>query len=128
MKRIRLNPGHVLRYYSNDDSDSMPLWFSSHQLPTQQQLDDQVGRCNNCGGHRRLEFQIQPNLINDLWRDCRLSFGILAVYSCEASCSPKLNQNTTNIYEGSHQEETPNMYGSYIAEYVFKQEEKFDPK
>lgn len=123
LKRIRLNPGHVLRYHSNDDPDASPLWFSSYELPSRDQLDKRIGQCTNCNGERRLEFQVQPNLINDLWKNCRLTFGILAVYTCQSSCS--LEQGRFACRNEENPSQTKQFYGSYIPECVIKQQEKF---
>ena len=76
LKRVRTNPGHVLRYAY----EGAPLWFASAH-----QLEDGPPDCDSCGSPRVFEFQVQPELIHLLKLD-KLEWGILAVYTCSANC------------------------------------------
>lgn len=81
--------GHVVRYALG----GRPLWaFSSNQLKP-----EDVPDCV-CGAKRQFEFQVQPQIISQLAERVgandpaasasleRLCFGLLAIYSCSASC------------------------------------------
>ncbi|XP_026190715.1 uncharacterized protein LOC34618080 [Cyclospora cayetanensis] len=82
--------GHVVRYAQG----GTPLWpFSKGQIKPAE-----VPPCA-CGAKRQFEFQVQPHLISQLAERVglhdpagvasveRLSFGLVAVYSCSAHCS-----------------------------------------
>lgn len=83
--------------------DAPPLWVKSQDLPR----PTDIPRCG-CGAERRFEFQIMPQLLHYLNVDngakgttaaaataadarvamgeCTLDWGVLAVYTCTASC------------------------------------------
>nr|CAI5839134.1 unnamed protein product [Callosobruchus analis] len=70
-----------------------PLWIAKKPLPT-------IPRCENCGGPRRFEFQVMPQLLAFL-HETTLDWGVLVVYTCDASCD---------------------VDGKYKEEFVFKQD------
>lgn len=77
-KRIAYQPEQILRY----DKDGEPLWVSGES--TIKKAD--VPSCPQCGGPRSFEFQIMPQLLNDLGNET-IDWGTLAVYTCKKSCS-----------------------------------------
>lgn len=89
-KRIDHYPDQVLRY----ERDGEPLWIAEHPKP------DSVPNCEYCGGPRRLEFQIMPQLLTVLGEH-EIDWGVLCIYSCKISCT---------------------LDNSYKAEFVFKQD------
>lgn len=74
-KRIQRSPEQVLRYHRNAE----PLWITEWS-------EIEVPSCENCGFERTFEFQIMPQLLNNL-KDDRLDWGVLAVYTCKNDCS-----------------------------------------
>ncbi len=79
-KAIKSDPDQVLRY----NKGGSPLWISSDGIP------DVIPPCQYCGGPRRFEFQIMPQLLASLQLDSKeeesVDWGILAVYTCRLSC------------------------------------------
>lgn len=74
----------VIRYYRNNDAsiDIDPLWTTSKNKPSM------IPNCENCGSKRKFEFQIMPQLLRLILNDeDELDWGIIAVYTCSASCS-----------------------------------------
>lgn len=74
----------VLRYCFEDEAT--PLCPSNSNIPTAATIPC----CENCGGLRKFEFQIMPQLINSLNVDAAdpraPDWGAIAIYSCAASC------------------------------------------
>lgn len=87
---MALEPDQVLRYYRTDYSrkDIEPLWVSDHGKCLE------IPDCPYCGGERSLEFQITSQILNFLQIDHSqkdaLDFGTLIIYSCQNSCSSKI--------------------------------------
>lgn len=83
--RIAHEPAQCLRYCFNPGAH--PIWPSCHNIPGPADIPP----CQQCGSERRFEFQVMPQLINHLGveSDNPLApdWGMLAVYSCGASCS-----------------------------------------
>ncbi len=77
-KRIAYQPDQILRY----DRSGEPLWVSNEC--TMKTSD--VPSCPHCDGPRVFEFQIMPQLLNDLGNDT-VDWGTIAVYTCQKSCS-----------------------------------------
>ncbi|XP_045764783.1 programmed cell death protein 2 [Maniola jurtina] len=80
-KRIARHPNQVLRY----DRGGAPLWITkvSGNLIT-------VPECQYCNGDRQFEFQIMPQLLNFINVGIELNsidWGVLAIYTCKASCN-----------------------------------------
>lgn len=75
--RIAQNKEQVVRY----DRDGKPLWITG----TNQLAHEDVPKCDTCGGTRDFEFQIMPQLLNNLKRD-DLDWGIISVYTCAKDC------------------------------------------
>lgn len=75
-KRIEADPDQILRYDRKGD----PLWLS----PV---VPESIPACDQCGGSRKFEFQIMPQLLNSLKNE-NIDWGTLAVYTCEQSCDP----------------------------------------
>ncbi|KAL1398414.1 hypothetical protein pipiens_008991 [Culex pipiens pipiens] len=75
-KRIEADPDQILRY----DRKGAPLWLS----PV---VPESIPACDQCGGPRKFEFQIMPQLLNSLKNE-NIDWGTLAVYTCEQSCDP----------------------------------------
>lgn len=89
---IALNPEQMLRYNRGGE----PLWISA-----QNQLHiGAVPDCERCGARRQYEFQIMPQLLNDL--ECRtIDWGVIVVYSCMRHCG---------------------LNGEYAKEFCYKQD------
>ncbi|EDS36241.1 pcdc2/rp-8 [Culex quinquefasciatus] len=66
----------ILRYDRKGD----PLWLS----PV---VPESIPACDQCGGPRKFEFQIMPQLLNSLKNE-NIDWGTLAIYTCEQSCDP----------------------------------------
>ncbi|CRL07399.1 CLUMA_CG020372, isoform A [Clunio marinus] len=82
----------VLRY----NRHGSPLWISDYGI-----LDpSKVPKCSNCNGKRTFEFQIMPQMLNEL-ENYELDWGIIAVYTCEKDCD---------------------IIGKYAPEYCYKQD------
>lgn len=65
---------------------------------------ENIPNCQECGSERQFEFQVMPQLLIDLKIENILKsidWGILAIYTCKDSCSPKLK---------------------YVQEYIWKQD------
>ncbi|KAL0840367.1 hypothetical protein ABMA28_015627 [Loxostege sticticalis] len=80
-KRIARHPEQVLRY----DKGGSPLWITGN---TENLI--QIPNCQYCGGERQFEFQIMPQLLNfiNVGIDFNsIDWGILAIYTCTASCN-----------------------------------------
>ncbi|KAK2168384.1 hypothetical protein LSH36_17g07011 [Paralvinella palmiformis] len=81
-KRVNLEPNQVLRYQRGCE----PLWVSADHIPSA----DDLPKCS-CGGERKFEFQVMPQLLYHLKVDdvgASLDWGVLAVYTCSESCQP----------------------------------------
>ncbi|KAM9558852.1 programmed cell death protein 2 [Salvelinus alpinus] len=79
-RRIASEPHQVLRYFR----DGSPLWVSSEHVP----VEKGIPHCS-CGSRRIFEFQVMPQLLNDLKvdsPDASIDWGTLAVYTCADSC------------------------------------------
>lgn len=83
----------ILRY---DRGSSSPLWISDHGILDQ----SNVPNCENCNARRTYEFQIMPQLLNEL-KNYNLDWGVITVYTCEKDCDVK---------------------GKYVAEFAYKQD------
>lgn len=79
-EKIESYPDQVLRY----SKGSEPLWVSDSNQPTS------IPECQLCGGPRRFEFQIMPQMLNDLRLDSAsdtgIDWGTLAIYTCSDNC------------------------------------------
>ncbi|KAJ7984894.1 hypothetical protein DPEC_G00359500 [Dallia pectoralis] len=79
-QRIASEPHQVLRYCRGGS----PLWVSSEHVP----VEKDISNCS-CGSRRIYEFQVMPQLLNDLKvdsPDASIDWGTLAVYTCADSC------------------------------------------
>ncbi|XP_028852366.1 programmed cell death protein 2-like isoform X2 [Denticeps clupeoides] len=79
-ERTAVEPHQVLRYCRG----SSPLWVSADNQPD----EEKIPKCP-CGAKRIFEFQVMPQLLNDLKVDSpgvSVDWGTLAVYSCADSC------------------------------------------
>ena len=93
-------PNQVVRY----ERGGKPLWVTK---AGKIKSDAAVPSCQNCGGKRVFEFQINPQLLNYLKLDesknsNTVDWAGLYVYTCSRSCSSKDQ--------------------TYMNEYVFKQD------
>ncbi|XP_011490593.1 programmed cell death protein 2 isoform X1 [Oryzias latipes] len=71
----------VIRYCRG----GVPLWVSAQHVPS----DQDIPQCT-CGAKRTFEFQVMPQLLNDLSVDstgASIDWGTLVVYTCSASCN-----------------------------------------
>lgn len=91
-ERIKVSPDQVLRY----DRGGSPLWMTAKN---QNQSED-VPPCQVCNAPRSFEFQIMPQLLNDL-NTAELDWGTIVVYSCSKDCD---------------------IGDKYVEEFVFKQD------
>lgn len=79
-KKIAPEPHQVIRY----SRGGSPLWVSSQHVPS----DEDIPSCT-CGAKRTFEFQVMPQLLNNLSVDstgASIDWGTVAVYTCSASC------------------------------------------
>ncbi|KAG5878757.1 hypothetical protein JTB14_012127 [Gonioctena quinquepunctata] len=74
-KRVAYNPDQVIRYKRGGE----PLWIAKEPLP------NNVPDCQYCGGPRRFEFQVMPQMLTFLKED-QLDFGVVVAYTCKLSC------------------------------------------
>lgn len=89
LTRVALAKDQVLRY-SRWENEAV-LWVHSEGMHT-----GDVPPCERCGGERKFEFQVLPQLLNYLCVDQQSSlgdissrsceWGTLAVYTCAKSC------------------------------------------
>ncbi|KAL0983808.1 hypothetical protein UPYG_G00133040 [Umbra pygmaea] len=80
-QRISPEPHQVLRYCRGGS----PLWVSSKHVPTEKDIPNCA-----CGSKRIFEFQVMPQLLNNLKvdsPDASIDWGTLAVYTCADSCN-----------------------------------------
>lgn len=68
----------MLRYHLGGE----PIWYAEKGLMTQP-----PPVCENCGGERGFEMQVQPPLIA-LFNTDRLEWGTVCIYTCKESCEP----------------------------------------
>jgi len=92
-KAIEKYPTQVIRYNRHG---AEPLWISSMGKYNIKNIPN----CSNCNGKRSFEFQIMPQMLNDL-RNYDLDWGIIAIYTCANDC---------------------NTNGKYVQEFCFKQD------
>ena len=89
-KVVKCEKDQVIRYQRTGN----PLWISANNVPG----EDQIPKCEYCGSKRVFEFQIMPQLLdylklNNSVDDKSIDWGILAVYTCEESCSSSENES-----------------------------------
>ena len=100
-QRVEQNPGHVLRYSCHADAE--PLWPIEGKPPSA----EDVPHCELCGSRRVFELQVLPHAVHFLEQDESpdgserdlVDFGTIAVYSCEASCSPFGDYESAYVHE-----------------------------
>jgi len=93
-KVVQCAPDQVIRFQRS----GTPLWISMNNTPG----EEQIPNCEICGSKRVFEFQIMPQLLSVLKLDTSLNeksvdWGVLAVYTCENSCSS--NENGARVYK-----------------------------
>lgn len=91
-KSIESYETQVIRY----NRHGIPLWISDHGILN----TSHVPICPLCKGRRTFEFQIMPQMLNEL-KNYDLDWGIIAVYTCEKDCD---------------------IDGKYVAEFCYKQD------
>ncbi|KAK6189976.1 hypothetical protein SNE40_001932 [Patella caerulea] len=77
-ERIRHEQQQILRFNRGGE----PLWISALNKPSE------IPRCT-CGAERQFEFQVLPQLLNDLNVDSlgvSIDWGVLCIYTCTNSC------------------------------------------
>lgn len=92
--RIQSNPDQVIRY----ERGGSPLYISSLNHA------QNIPKCEECKGDRQFEFQIMPQMLHHLKCEdssTSLDWGILAIFTCKRSCTPK---------------------AGYASEYILKQD------
>eukprot|EP01083_Nonionella_stella_P019511 54191_1 len=98
-ERIHRAPQQIIRYADGENVDqdrknndeeedtcgwSEPLWMGSQGMID---CNKDVPKCTECGGERKFEFQVMPQLLHVLKQGIKdLDWGILAVFSCVNSC------------------------------------------
>ena len=85
----KLSPDQVIRYQRLGE----PLWISSKKIPEAKDIPD----CEFCGAPRIFEFQIMPQMLNNLGLDGSsqesnlaaegIDWGVLCIYTCSSSCN-----------------------------------------
>lgn len=91
-KAIESYESQVLRY----NRHGSPLWISDHGILK----PSSVPTCANCKGRRTFEFQLMPQMLNEL-KNYDLDWGVIAVYTCEKDCD---------------------VGGKYVPEFCYKQD------
>lgn len=79
-KAIECYETQIIRY----NRHGLPLWISDYNRLNH----SSVPMCLNCGGRRTFEFQIMPQMLNEL-KNYELDWGIIAIYSCAKDCDVK---------------------------------------
>ena len=131
----RSSGGEVIRYRADwyledkdEEKEDVILWISSRNKPTS------IPPCPRCRSPRRFEFQVMPQLLNDLLikkkkkkkkfsdfgkssadegdDDDHLDWGTLLVYSCPKSCP-------ISRLEGDSRATTSEC--SYVEEFIYNQ-------
>lgn len=67
----------VIRYVRH----SSPLWISDNCIPNA----FQVPKCELCKAKRSFEFQIMPQMLNEL-KNFELDWGVITIYTCTKDC------------------------------------------
>eukprot|EP00916_Digyalum_oweni_P006403 GHVL01010996.1.p1 GENE.GHVL01010996.1~~GHVL01010996.1.p1 ORF type:complete len:288 (+),score=42.47 GHVL01010996.1:31-894(+) len=80
-------PKHVIRY---SDGGAI-IWHNSRN-----QLNTVLPKCEECGGDRKFEFQIQPQIIHLL--QSTMDFGVVGIYTCKHNCVSKSSYMTEFCY------------------------------
>ena len=117
--RVAKEPAQVLRYCF--EQGAVPLCPAPDGIPAA----DAVPRCERCGGERRFEFQVMPQLLNHLGVDPSdpksPDWGTIAVYSCAKSCGGgdggAGGENETSGGVG----DKSNSNSTYVEEWVWVQ-------
>mmetsp|Transcript_17857 Transcript_17857/g.24929 ORF Transcript_17857/g.24929 Transcript_17857/m.24929 type:complete len:525 (-) Transcript_17857:57-1631(-) len=95
----KVNPEQVIRYNAragmassnaskggDEGTGTGPLWISKMCQADR----DSIPKCRGCGREREFEFQVMPQLLNFLDVDPSekdaIDWGVIAVYTCPASC------------------------------------------
>ncbi|XP_033847630.1 programmed cell death protein 2 [Periophthalmus magnuspinnatus] len=92
-KRIASEPHQVVRYTHG----GLPLWVSAKHIPS----DDDIPPCS-CGSKRVFEFQVMPQLLNNLCVDstgASIDWGTVAVFTCSLSCSREADYITEFVWK-----------------------------
>lgn len=79
-KRIAAEPEQIVRYKRQGE----PLWIANVKDTIESQLQE-LPNCSQCGGPRKFEFQLMPQMLT-LLKDENLDWGVLAIYTCASSC------------------------------------------
>lgn len=79
-KQIGENVYQIIRY----SRGGSPLWITDVEKTIG---SIEVPNCEACGSKRQFEFQVMPQMLN-LLHDDRIDWGVLALYTCDKSCSP----------------------------------------
>ena len=74
-----------IRYYRNDNENAEGPLFAC-------QVDDDtrdlvIPNCELCRGKRTLEFQVMPQILQNVKENEAIDFGTMIVYSCDANCT-----------------------------------------
>ncbi|XP_018573734.1 programmed cell death protein 2 [Anoplophora glabripennis] len=87
-KRINCQPDQVIRYQRG----GQPLWIAKEPIP------EIIPDCNYCGGQRKFEFQIMPQMLTML-KETDLDWGVIAVYTCVNSCAAGDNYKEEFVFK-----------------------------
>lgn len=74
-KKISCHPDQAIRYRRGGE----PLWIARGPVP------GKIPDCNYCGGQRKFEFQIMPQILSML-KETDLDWGVVVIYTCVNSC------------------------------------------
>lgn len=79
----RSDPDQILRYIKHRSPSLEPLWLSDKNQPVS------IPACPLCGTHRLFEFQIMPQIFDQLKELVLVDWNTIAVYTCSnAQCYP----------------------------------------
>eukprot|EP01105_Mastigella_eilhardi_P006954 TRINITY_DN18445_c0_g1_i1.p1 TRINITY_DN18445_c0_g1~~TRINITY_DN18445_c0_g1_i1.p1 ORF type:complete len:343 (-),score=73.11 TRINITY_DN18445_c0_g1_i1:53-1081(-) len=96
--RVARAPSQILRYVSRECAEPSPLWITNTDKPK----EGDVPACPRCGGPRRFEFQLLPQVLYLLKLDphtSSLDFGTALLYTCECSCPTHTGEAGHNYAE-----------------------------
>jgi len=106
---ITQHKDQILRY--SREQDYPIIWVSEENKVK----SEEIGTCSCCGGERKFEFQILPQLLHFILDSTNsdpnsneIDFGILNIYTCVNSCEYKSSSTTKPL--------------NYVQEFIFKQD------
>jgi hypothetical protein len=89
----RSDPEQVLRYVKHRSASQEPLWLSEKHLPAS------IPPCPLCGGHRLFEFQVMPQIFDQLKELMLVDWNTIVIYTCSnPQCFPEGSEGYIREY------------------------------